>query len=332
MIKDFRYDNMANDELRINDNMSWSASVFTDRPLLLNRLSDDAIDAGLIIARQASLGELANSDIASLGDVIIIDCPNPNAKMMSTLAKIDAHAVQRATQIIVSTSVEGLDAVFGCIESPHVQILVDPTSGEWAIALGIVLSTLHGDRFHELGDSDRLLLVRLTEQVNRLAERMEQIGSRGAGIGQDGSVFRFRSPATAFDNELVNSPALFVKDLVAASLEPAFIKQIIRNRRLRNDFFEGEIFADPAWDMLLDLSVAALEGAKVSISSLCIAAAVPATTALRWIGLMVESGLFERKEDKDDKRRVFIELSHKSERAMAEYFAQIAATGTTVMV
>src|SRR3546814_1843272 len=42
--------------------------------------------------------------------------------------------------------------------------------------------------------------------------------------------------------------------------------------------------SDPAWDMLLDLYLAAERNTRpVSISSLCIASAVPATTALRWI-------------------------------------------------
>ncbi|MGJ3628472.1 hypothetical protein AB5I41_18845 [Sphingomonas sp. MMS24-JH45] len=38
--------------------------------------------------------------------------------------------------------------------------------------------------------------------------------------------------------------------------------------------------------MLLDLFAAELERARVSVSSLCIAAAVAPTTALRWIGRM----------------------------------------------
>jgi len=36
--------------------------------------------------------------------------------------------------------------------------------------------------------------------------------------------------------------------------------------------------ADPAWDMLLDLTAARAESRAVSVSSLCIAAGVPTTT------------------------------------------------------
>ena len=58
--------------------------------------------------------------------------------------------------------------------------------------------------------------------------------------------------------------------------------------------------------MLLDLYAAELEGAQVSVSSLCIAAAVAPTTALRWIGRMTEAGLFVRQPDPFDRRRAFL--------------------------
>ena len=54
---------------------------------------------------------------------------------------------------------------------------------------------------------------------------------------------------------------------------------------------------------------ARLERRDVAVSSLCIAAAVPPTTALRWISAMTEQGLLVRVADADDRRRVFIRLS-----------------------
>ena len=83
------------------------------------------------------------------------------------------------------------------------------------------------------------------------------------------------------------------------------------------------MFADPAWDMLLDLTAARGESKRVSVTSLCIAASVPATTALRWIGQLIESGLFRRVEDMSDRRRAFIELTDPAAEAMARYFATL---------
>jgi DNA-binding MarR family transcriptional regulator len=77
--------------------------------------------------------------------------------------------------------------------------------------------------------------------------------------------------------------------------------------------------------MLLDLTAARAEHTRVSVTSLCIASGVPPTTALRWIGQMVETGLLQRVEDETDKRRAFITLSDRAVDAMARYFAEIGS-------
>ena len=105
--------------------------------------------------------------------------------------------------------------------------------------------------------------------------------------------------------------------------DPRLVRQIIANRKARSRFFEGDLFADPAWDMLLDLTAAHSEHRRISVTSLCIASGVPATTALRWIRQMVDVGVFDRIADTTDRRRAFIALSESSEQAMARYFAEI---------
>ena len=86
-------------------------------------------------------------------------------------------------------------------------------------------------------------------------------------------------------------------------------KLLLDTYSARTNFFPDGLFADPAWDMLLDLMHARLNGKQISVSSLCIAARVPATTALRRIGDLVSSGLAVRVKDATDGRRVFIELT-----------------------
>lgn len=75
--------------------------------------------------------------------------------------------------------------------------------------------------------------------------------------------------------------------------------------------------------MLLDLTAARVEHARVSVTSLCIASAVPPTTALRWIAQMTDAGLLERVEDDTDRRRAFIQLTDKAVDAMARYFDEL---------
>jgi DNA-binding MarR family transcriptional regulator len=84
------------------------------------------------------------------------------------------------------------------------------------------------------------------------------------------------------------------------------------------------MFADPAWDMLLDLTAAQAEHNRVSVTSLCIASGVPPTTALRWIAQMIEAGWLVRVEDTIDRRRAFVELSERATDAMARYFADLS--------
>lgn len=98
----------------------------------------------------------------------------------------------------------------------------------------------------------------------------------------------------------------------------------LRERRQREQFLPADIFADPAWDMLLDLYAAHYERREVSVSSLCIAANVPATTALRWIKSMTDHGMFERSCDPEDGRRIFIGIGESTRLAMDAYFDKLS--------
>ncbi len=120
-------------------------------------------------------------------------------------------------------------------------------------------------------------------------------------------------------------------DLEGERLDAGFIRSMIRARRLRDHFFSSAIFADPAWDMLLDLMAARVEQQRVAVSSLCIAAAVPPTTALRWIKILCDQGLFVRIADPEDGRRVFIELSAETAAMMEAYLKAVQRVGHTVV-
>lgn len=100
-------------------------------------------------------------------------------------------------------------------------------------------------------------------------------------------------------------------------------KLLLDTYAARTGFFPGGLFADPAWDMLLDLMYARLNGKRISVSSLCIAARVPATTALRRIGDLVAAGLAIRVRDENDGRRVFIELTEDGFGRMGRYLEQV---------
>lgn len=102
------------------------------------------------------------------------------------------------------------------------------------------------------------------------------------------------------------------------------VRAMLKSRRERDQFFDGDLFADPAWDMLLELYAAKLGQQRVSVGSLCNAAAVPATTALRWISLLEGKGLDERKADPVDGRRYHLSLSSSALDAIASYFKTVS--------
>lgn len=87
------------------------------------------------------------------------------------------------------------------------------------------------------------------------------------------------------------------------------LKALIKLRQIRAAHFQGDLFSDPCWDMLLDLMEARLNEKQVSVSSLCIASGVPQTTALRRIEDLIDAGLINRQDDPADRRRVFVGLT-----------------------
>ncbi len=98
-----------------------------------------------------------------------------------------------------------------------------------------------------------------------------------------------------------------------------------RERRRRGKIFnDPTLFGEPAWDILLDLFIAAKERKRLPVTSACIGAAVPATTALRWLTVLEEKRLIVRENDTADARRVFVRLSTDGYEKMVAYFANIA--------
>lgn len=82
------------------------------------------------------------------------------------------------------------------------------------------------------------------------------------------------------------------------------------------------LFADPAWDILLDLYAAHARGHRISIGSATIAAAVPPTTALRYIDALQKHGLIARQADPRDKRRFYLVPTETAIQAMDLWFAE----------
>lgn len=96
-------------------------------------------------------------------------------------------------------------------------------------------------------------------------------------------------------------------------------REIYQRRRWRDTHFGHGLFAEPAWDMLLDLYIAEAEGRDICVSSACIGAAVPMTTALRQVERMQRCGLLQRVKNPRDRRSTLIQLTDLAIRDMTHY-------------
>ena len=114
----------------------------------------------------------------------------------------------------------------------------------------------------------------------------------------------------------------------AGDLTEADLVQLARSishwRRKRDAMFDPVIFADPEWDILLDLFAQGGFEPRVSMSSLCIAASVPTTTAMRCINAMIEQGVLARSRDTADARRVLIGLTDETRAKMRAWLLGVA--------
>lgn len=244
-----------------------------------------------------------------------------------TLGRLRQRVADEALVLVIEVTRASIDLVWAVLgDSEGVIILLEPDEGDCLAALAQMARGDDSRLNSPLAEARDRQLERLQEEVQRIARLLSRLSlEEGAQIARipDGS----RTPASPFIEDHMHAPSRgFNGEMDSAPRAPVSATQVrllIRQRRLREEYFGPDIFADPAWDMMLDLYAARLERLRVSVSSLCIAAAVPATTALRWIKTLTESGLFERREDPHDGRRIFVALSDEATQAMHRYFHRL---------
>ncbi len=229
---------------------------------------------------------------------------DPGPELDQLLDRVEANAVSDQCPAVITSPLPLIDRIMARVADPSVEMLINPSAMERAAALALAMARRSvGDRLYDISKEPSAVRLRqLSDEVGRIAATLARlsVGPREAGV-------ELPVPATG--------------EMPVVSLDT--VRQVIRARRLRARFFDEELFADPAWDMLLDLLQAEIAQHRVPVSSLCIAAAVPATTALRWIKTMTDLGLFKRRADPHDGRRIFVELSAGASQAMRRYFGEV---------
>jgi hypothetical protein len=224
--------------------------------------------------------------------------------MDELLAKIGRDVDDGRYAAVVSATSDLLDPIAASLDGSGVELIIDAGEADRVAALAIATSR-RGMPLHVAdvaSDNNAERLRQLSEEVSRIASTLARLST---------------GPAAPIRPIEKSSAA----DVPPLSVET--VRSVIRARRMRARYFRDELFADPAWDMLLDLLQAEIAQLRVPVSSLCIAASVPATTALRWLKTMVSEGIFVRRADPHDGRRVFVELAPEASQALRRYFADV---------
>lgn len=214
----------------------------------------------------------------------------------------DIGILSETAPVIVILDDDALDDAISVMDIEGVELAVWPLEAEDILSIleRIDIGQGYAAGVRETGRDAFVQIGMLSDEVSRIADQLARLASMKEGP---------MLPAVATDRSAAET---------ARSL-----REIIRKRQVRKQFFPAELFADPAWDIMLDLAAARLEGKQVSVSSLCIAADVPTTTALRWIKGMTDAGMLARRSDPGDGRRSFIDLSDEAAEAMERYIALV---------
>ena len=131
---------------------------------------------------------------------------------------------------------------------------------------------------------------------------------------------RVIEPDIEVEPHLLAWPPRFGKDKESAGVDLA--RKFYRLRRRRDAYFDPMLFAEPAWDMLLDLYIAESEQRQVAVLTACLGAAAPQTTAIRWLRVLEARQLIRRETDPNDARRIYIRLTDLAVRMMRNLLAE----------
>ncbi|WP_414902691.1 hypothetical protein ACMT1E_05595 [Sphingomonas flavalba] len=290
--------------------------VLADTPAGLSVAAQAADVLGARVLRSELLepGAAADAWLIAIGgaDALIVELDSDGGlELDALLALIDRTARDSGIDAVICFPESLIDIVAAAIGSGRIALLCAPTMIERVAALQLAVQPRQPMLADIGSESEAQRLMQLSREVARIAKALAELSAGEPGPG----------PAVH------DGAGRFAAETRSDPVDAATVRAVIRARRLRDQYLPAALFADPAWDMLLDLMAARLEGRPVAVSSLCIAAAVPPTTALRWIQALANADLIERRPDQRDGRRVFISLADRAAEAMQHYFTAARQAG-----
>ncbi len=315
----------------------YRSILCSDNPDRLRRYREITEFAGFGPPQLASLLETPSAISQKAGlSVAVVDLLQADEQGFLAAAKAAEISETREIARIFLLSPPDIDRFYAAMPDSPADILLDDSAEEYLASLGRAMAMGRHMLFDSSTDNPVQDLRRISADVARIAQALVQLsGDNVVGNAPFDNSLSYIQPAadtsvhdaalrySGDDGTLTGFGSSGPAEAERQTITAKYVRNIIKARRLREQYFVAELFADPAWDILLDLMAAHLENRLVSVSSLCIAACVPPTTALRWVRTMTESGILIRRADITDGRRVFITLSQETIAGLIGYFANV---------
>jgi DNA-binding MarR family transcriptional regulator len=305
---------------RRNTILEGKDGAFAAQPLVeVMALDHRRVQSLAALACHASCRVVEHAGGDAQADYLLADLSSETERLPDFLSGIVRYLDAGRSIAVIWTSLEQLDNVYAALPQGQCHWLVEGSDLEAIPILTGAIGKQTMNRLHERDrEADFGSLHRISDELAEFARTIARMAEEERGQRVADKPVSFRPAPIALLTPITTGASQ------GTGIDARALRDIIKARRLRDRFFSADLFADPAWDILLDLKAAELEGASVSVSSLCIAAAVPPTTALRWITAMSDDGMLVRRQDPDDARRVFIALSDEASAAIESYFAAMA--------
>jgi hypothetical protein len=292
------------------DNSRSTVAIRSFAPYRTDQLTELANLCGCTVLPADTAADYLFADLCSISD-----------GTKEEWSEIADYLHDNGARALVWIGMDQIETAYGALPPERCEFLIDADD---ALAVPIMARANRQADMDQLHDKSRggeyRDLHRISDELADFARTLAQIAEQDndALTSVRDKPVSFRAAPSGLFDPFPTAPVPLQGD------DSAMVRNLIKLRRMREQHFPADLFADPGWDILLDLFAAKLEGKSVSVSSLCIAAAVPPTTALRWITSMTENGVLVRRQDPNDARRVFIELAPDSEERLRAYFRNIA--------
>ena len=212
-------------------------------PILIAASSGDARQRAKMAAEAAGYRTAAVAiedavdrlDIQAAASAIWVELDSDGGTALDRLLdRIDAESDRLPA--VVSAPLAMIDPIAARLQGEGVHLLFDATEVDRIAALAVATGwarSRNEARAHDISkEPSSARLRQLSDEVSRIAATLARLSTGpGAGTGEKSEPPKGDAPQVSLE----------------------IVRQIIRARRLRARYFDEELFADPAWDMLLDL-------------------------------------------------------------------------------